>query len=356
MSNFYNPVQIEFGRGAIDFLARFIKGRKALLVTSQGFVKRGLVSKIQEANPEIVQAIHDVQPNPTINQALALRSIIDYEQFDVIVALGGGSVIDMAKALAPIDANGTFDFLDALNNGLQDLVEVKPIIAIPTTAGTGSEVTMWGTIWDDINKKKYSIAHEKLYCEAAILDAELHISIPKEITIQTGLDTLSHSLETFWNRNKNDISTKYAEQAIKKVMQVLPLLIEDLSNVELREQMLLASYQAGIAFSNTQTSIAHAMSYYMTLEKNIPHGIAASITLPYIAEVYGKEQILPQNVIQQLFNLFEQCGVSVRFEDYNLTLEDFDRIFAQLTSNVRAQNATIDLDELYTVIKNQFKG
>lgn len=356
MNEFYNPVHIEFGQGSISFLNRFLKGRKALLVTSQGFVKRGLVSQIQEVNPEIIQIINDVQPNPTINQALAFRSMLDYEKFDVIVALGGGSVIDMAKALAPIDSNDTFDFLDALKNGLQDSVEVKPIIAIPTTAGTGSEVTMWGTIWDDVNKKKYSIANEKLYCEAAILDAQLHISIPKEITIQTGLDTLSHSLETFWNKNKNDISTKYAEQAIKKVIEILPLLLDDLSNVTLREQMLLASYQAGIAFSNTQTSIAHAMSYYMTLEKNIPHGIAASITLPYIAEVYGKEQPLPNNLIQQMLALFNQCGVSIQFEDYNLTLEDFDNIFAQLKSNVRAQNAIVDLNELYKVIKNQFKG
>lgn len=351
MNRFYNPVQVEFGRGSIEFLARFIKGRTALLVTSQGFAKRGLVSKLITANTEIIHVVSNVQPNPTVNQMLEIRSTVDYSQFEVIIALGGGSVIDAAKAIAPYAENDEFDFFEALKNGLPSNIEVKPIIAIPTTAGTGSEVTMWGTIWDDVNKKKYSISDSKLYCEAAILDPELHISIPKEITLQTGLDTLSHSLETFWNKNQNAISTKYAENAIKTVFKTLPLLLDDLSNVDLREQMLLASYHAGIAFSNTQTSIAHAMSYYMTLEKNIPHGIAASITLPYIAEVYVKDNYLPENLLMHLTQLFEQCGVSTKLGDYNLTIEDFDKIYSQLNSNVRAQNAALDLTELYNIIK-----
>lgn len=261
MSKFYNPVQIEFGRGSIKFLSRFLKGRKALLITSQGFIKRGIVSELLKDNSEIIHVISKVQPNPTISQIVELRSAINYEQFEVIVALGGGSVIDTAKAIAPIAINNEQDFLAILQNGLPNNIDVKPIIAIPTTAGTGSEVTMWGTVWDEVNKKKYSITNQRLYCEAAILDPLLHLSIPKDITLQTGLDTLSHSLETIWNKNHNKISSKYAENAIQTVFKTLPLLLKDLSNVDLREKMLLASYHAGIAFSNTQTSIAHAMSY-----------------------------------------------------------------------------------------------
>lgn len=356
MNKFYNPVQVEFGRGSIDFLARFIKGRKALLVTSQGFVKRGLVSRLVTANEEIIQIVSDVQPNPTIEQMLNIRSSVDYSQFEVIIALGGGSVIDAAKAIAPFAVNDEFDFFKALREGIPNNIEVKPIIAIPTTAGTGSEVTMWGTIWDDVNKKKYSIADKRLYCEVAILDPSLHVTIPYEITLQTGLDTLSHSLETIWNKNRNAISDIYANKACQMVFNTLPNLLNDLSNIELRQEMLMASYYAGIAFSNTQTSIAHAMSYYMTLEKGIAHGIAASITLPTIAEVFVEDYPLPENLITQIINLFKACGVSYRLTDYNLTVQDFDNIFGQLAKNIRAQNAIINLNNLEEKLKLQIKG
>ncbi|MFJ7735975.1 phosphonoacetaldehyde reductase [Lysinibacillus sp. NPDC097287] len=355
MNRVNNPVQIEFGRGAIKFLPRFINGRKALLITSQGFVKRGIVSELLSDNSEIIRVIDEVQSNPTITQIIKMRSSIKYDEFDVIVALGGGSVIDVAKAIAPTNFGNKLDFKTLLQTGLPKNVDVKPIIAIPTTAGTGSEVTMWGTVWDDVNKKKYSISDEKLYCEAAILDPLLHLTLPKDITLQTGLDALSHSLETIWNRNSNEISSIYADNAIRTILEVLPMLLEDLSNIELRERMLLASYHAGVAFSITQTSIAHAMSYYMTLEKNIPHGIAASITLPYIAEAFGENTSFSMDLIPNLYDLFEKCNLSLSFEVYGLTMNDFDEIFKQLESNVRAKNSIVDLEILYKIIESHFR-
>lgn len=349
MNNFYNPVQIEFGKGSSHFLSRFIKGRKALLLTSSGFMKRGLIAEIQEKNPGIIQVIHNIQPNPTIEQMIVLREELNYAHFDVIIALGGGSVIDAAKALAPYDDHITLNFEHILKEGLGEHINVKPIIAIPTTAGTGSEVTMWGTIWDDVNKKKYSIASPKLYCEAAILDPNLLTTLPYEMTVQTGLDALSHSLEALWNKNENSVSDLYAINAIQTIVQTLPLLAKNLADVTLREQMLLASYRAGVAFSNTQTALAHAMSYYMTLHRGIPHGIAASFTLPTIIEVaMDNDQIAaklrmalgenPQKMIEDLLDLLRIPRSS---KQYKLTNEDWQNILQSLNSTPRANNSLV---------------
>lgn len=362
MKEYKNPVHIEFGRGAIRFLSRFIQGRSTLLITSQGFVKRGVVEQLQRNNPEIVQVISNIQPNPTIEQIVEIRAILNYEKFDVIVALGGGSVIDAAKAISPYKKKEKLELLSLLNNGLSPAVKVKPIISIPTTAGTGSEVTKWGTIWDENNKKKYSIMDERLYCEAAILDVELQLSIPAAITLQTGLDALSHSLESIWNKNSNPTSTLYARRAIEEIVEVLPLLMEDLGNIEYRERMLLASYYAGLAFSNTQTAIAHAISYYLTLEKGIPHGIAASITLPIILEVFLKDSasiktanFLNEGFEKRLKDLFLGINLSLNLKDYNISNDDIENIRISMESNSRAKNSNVDNLKLFKKLKSQVK-
>lgn len=357
-SKFYNPVNIEFGRHSLCFLPRFVKNRKALLVTTSGFVKRGLVDKVLSTNPTICKVISNVQPNPTIIQVKELKEEIKNVSFDVIIALGGGSVIDVAKALAPVvEQDG---FLEVLENGLSNNVEVIPIIAIPTTAGTGSEVTMWGTIWDDENKKKYSIMDERLYCESAILDPMLHITIPADITIQTGLDALSHSFESIWNKNKNEISTLYAKNAINEIIEVLPLLVADLSNIEYRERMLMASYHSGVAFSNTKTSIAHAISYYLTLQKNVPHGIAASILLSKILKIYIEDTSINHDLDLELLlkveYLFNKLNISTQIKDYNITERDLANIENSLHKISRAQNSIIDSSILFSVLKTELQS
>ncbi len=357
MIQYDNPVKIEFGAGSLKFLPRFLKGRKALLVTSSGFVNRGLVKHLLNTNPSIINIISNIQPNPTLKQVLMFREQLNYDEFEVIIALGGGSVIDIAKAFSVFNETKQIDIKKVILEGFEGLeFQTKPIIAIPTTAGTGSEVTSWGTIWDDVNKKKYSIAHSNLYCESAILDSELHVTIPKELTIQTGLDALSHSLEAIWNKNANPISELYAVSAAKMILENLPKLIKDLTNIELREKMLLASYKSGLAFSNTQTAIAHAMSYYMTLYKGIPHGIAASITLPAIFEAAllkdgvknSLYSIFPEsaNPVQELIALYKELNISLDLESYKITDEILKEIEASLESTTRIANSIVQFSDI----------
>ncbi len=200
----------------------------------------------------------------------------------VIVALGGGSVIDSAKVFAA--ARGDFATVMAYlkkHTGAETL-SPWPLIAVPTTAGTGSEVTCWGTVWDSTGGLKYSLAHPDLYPESSIVDPELMVGKPRDLTVQTGLDALSHSLESLWNHSANPVSMAHAVAAARGVLSTLPPLVHDLTNTRLRANMARAATLAGFAFSNTKTAVAHSLSYPITLRHGVPHGIACSFSLPMI--------------------------------------------------------------------------
>lgn len=365
---YYNPVKIDFGISSLKRLKQWINNRKALLITTEGFKKRGTVNLLLEENPEIIKVIDTIKPNPTVNQLEEIYKLLDFNSFEVIVALGGGSVIDISKALSIYlndTINNSFEVIKSslVNGKINENVFYKPIIAIPTTAGTGSEVTPWGTIWDDVNKRKYSIHSNQLWCEVAICDPQLTSTLSKELTIQTGLDALSHSLETIWNTNFNTFSYLYSKTAISEIVDVLPRLVNNLSDLELRSKMMLASLKAGMAFSNTQTSIAHAMSYYMTLYKNIPHGIAVSITLPDIIEVAMTDsklkpllqQSLGNNPVQTVQNLLRHIHVETEYSFYDLTKKDFINIEKSLSQTTRFKNSLIDKNNLFYKIYNEIE-
>lgn len=350
-------MHIEFGEGSLNFLPRYVASRKALLVTSEGFVTRGVVSEL-EKNNNFIKVISNIQPNPTIQEVDRIRQHLIYESFDVIVALGGGSVIDVAKAIAPYETDK--NLLQLVKDGLPTSCKTKPIIAIPTTAGTGSEVTMWGTLWDKENKIKYSISDERLYCETAILDVNLHMTLPLTLTIQTGADALSHALESLWNKNTNPISQAYAYKACHLITENLVPLTKDLRNKDLREKMLLASYYAGVAFSNTQTAIAHAMSYYMTLHKNVPHGIAASITLPAIIEEGMKHpniashltKALGKEPVLSILETLKQLAIIDQFKTYRISEDEWLKIKKSTSATSRSDNSLLSVDAVVSNIIN----
>lgn len=362
--HYYNPVRIEFGEGSIQKLSYYLKGRKAILITSNGFSVRGNVAHLLETNKEIVCVYDKVKPNPTLKQVKDFFELGLLEDIEVIVALGGGSVIDFAKAVS-FSKKGKFSyktFYQVLTGIEKDELNYIPIIGIPTTAGTSSELTPWGTIWDDENKVKHSIHTDSLWCETAIYDPELTYSLPKNLTVQTSLDALSHSLESIWNSNRNPLSEQYAIEAIKIIISNLELLSKDLSNKELRYKMMDASMKSGLAFSNTQTSIAHAMSYYLTLHHKIPHGIAASITLADITKIALKEkyiaptlyQALGQQPSEVLVELFNKLDISTSLYFYGVEKSELVSIKESLLATDRIKNSIVDVDELFELFNNKY--
>jgi phosphonate metabolism-associated iron-containing alcohol dehydrogenase len=298
-----NPVQIEFGVDTFDKLPELIGGRQYALVTYGEPFFGELAQRLEKAAGASALTIRDVAPNPDYQLLSAQTSRFAKlrSQPDVIIALGGGSVIDSAKVFAA--ASGDFEkvktFLET-QTGAERLSAI-PIVAVPTTAGTGSEVTCWGTVWDEANGKKYSLARPNLYPTHAVIDPRLMLGKPLLLTISTGLDALSHALESLWNVNANPVSANHAIFAARNILDVLPKLTRDLGNVELRSQMARAALFAGLAFSNTKTAIAHSLSYPITLRHGVQHGIACSFSLPMVLRSVQGAGGLCEDSLKQIF-------------------------------------------------------
>lgn len=286
---FRNPVRLVFGMDRLNDLPGLVKGRRALLVTTPGFTRRGITDRVKGLiGPSLVKIIDTVGPNPELDDLQETAERLQETHVDVIVAIGGGSVIDTAKAVSAVlsttrGTDAVFSFRKHLENGGTALNGVGiPVIAVPTTAGTGSEVTPFATVWDSVNWRKYSLSGSQLFPEVALLDPLLSTSLPRDITITSGLDTISHGFEAIWNRNATPVTTLYATEALKLAMPVLERVICDPDNVNFRAEMLQASMLAGLAISNTRTALAHSISYPITVHYGVPHGLACSFTLPAI--------------------------------------------------------------------------
>ncbi|MRI31790.1 alcohol dehydrogenase [Endozoicomonas sp. OPT23] len=302
MWTFSNPVSIYSGSGSLSVLKDLIGRRRYGVLTYRSDYFKQLtlrISGIIGREPDCI--IDGVEENPSIPHLKHLCSRLQATEPspEIIIALGGGSVIDACKAIAA--CSGEARELEELVLEASPIINPIPFICIPTTAGTGSEVTCWATVWNPENNKKHSLSAPSLYSEAAILDPDLTRTLPKRVAISSALDALSHALESLWNIHRNPISTNYALEAIKRIYQYLPQLNLETNADVAREELQLASTLAGLAFSNTRTAIAHNLSYAITLEKGTAHGIACSFTLPTILRANSEDRFM-QSCTQQIFN------------------------------------------------------
>ena len=350
--SYYMPTNIVYGINELNNINKYINGRKTLLITSKGFIQRGLAEKIQSLTPHIVNIISQVKSHPNFKDLEITYNKIRKIDFELILAIGGGSVLDASKFFSVQNSKKEYQFVE-------DIIKTKlpkqnytliPIISVPTTAGTGSEITPWATIWDMSEKKKYSLHLPKLFSEMAIYDPILTITAPKELTIQTALDTLSHALESIWNKNTNEITINYAIQSATLIMDNLVLLVNDLENIKHRNNIMKACMYAGLAFSNTQTAIAHGISYYITAHKGINHGLACSFTLPMLIDnVIGKYAFIDDALINifgelssnKLRSMLKELNISTQFQDYGVSNEELIKLKLSLKSNQRAGNSLV---------------
>ena len=352
MWNYWNPVEIRFGAGGFAELPAVLDGRSYGLVTYRDALFRNLASRLAAEAGDPLIIVDDVAPNPDVKllsaQAARFRALP--EEPALIVALGGGSVIDSAKVFAA--ARGDFGpvlrFLRTKEGG--EAFAPLPLIAVPTTAGTGSEVTCWGTVWDAEREQKHSLSLAGLYPRTALVDPELTLGKSRELTISTGLDALSHALESLWNRNANPVSAALAVAAARGVLETLPRLADDLENGTLREAMARSALLAGLAFSNTKTAIAHSLSYPVTLRHGLAHGLACSFTLPMILRsVEGAGGVCGEGLdalfgsdrkagAERLERMLEGLGVSTEPASYGMGPEEWRTLIDDAFEGERGQN------------------
>lgn len=350
---YYNPVAIRFGAGVLSELPEVLAGRRAALIAFPEAGSLGVVDRLRSIlGPVLVGIEDDIQPNPDVTLLAPL-----YERFwrahagcDALIAVGGGSAIDTAKVLIAGTASGSFEeLLSLLARGAKFSPRCKPLIAVPTTAGTGSEVTPWATVWDRAAGLKHSLQLVQTWPEAALVDPELMLTLPQPVTVQSALDALSHALEAIWNVNANPFSDAHAVAAAREVMETLPKLLEHPRDAGMRSRMALAALRAGLAFSNTKTALAHSISYEMTLRFGLPHGIACSFTLPMVlgrargldagrdavlAAVFGDLGAAPE----KLRRFLEGVGVESEFAAYGVSDDEAQRMVAQALDGVRGRN------------------
>ena len=355
MYRYHNPVAIRIGSGALNELPSALAGRRAVLVTFPEASGLGLVDRVRSILGPALLGVEDrIEPNPDVSYLAPMyqRFWHDYADCEAIVAVGGGSAIDTAKALMVGTASGSFDELIAQLTAGREFspARIRPLIAVPTTAGTGSEVTPWATVWDRAAGRKHSLHLRETWPEAAIVDPELMLTLPRAVTLQSALDALSHALESIWNVNANPVSDVFAVAAAREVMATLPALLDEPRNRSLRLRMAVAALQAGLAFSNTKTALAHSISYEMTLRFGLPHGIACSFTLPMVLRRAlgadtGRDAVLARifdgdlgGAPARLEAFLQRVGVATDFAHYGVDAGDAQRMVAQALGGVRGRN------------------
>lgn len=273
------------------------------------------------------------------------------EKPELIIAIGGGTTIDYAKAISSL-----YEYSDNGKITVDEVVELIttkkylennnsiPIIASSTTAGTGSDCTKWATIWDYDNTKKYSIDADYLYPTESWLIPELTLSLPKTLTLSTGLDALSHACEAYWSVSTNKIVQRLSRDAISLIVEYLPLVLEDMENIDYRKKVYMGAFFAGLAFSNTRTTACHSISYPLTLLYGIPHGLAVSLTLFEVLK-RNKEHI-------EDFDLFLESWNAQSLDDIN----DWMKNVSEDIQILKLSEFDVKEKEIDDIIKLTFTG
>ncbi len=296
MQWFKVPEKIYFEAGAIQYLEKMPEIERAFIVTDESMVKLGYVDKILYHLRKRQQYVHseifsEVESDPSFDTIKRGVKAMESFQPDVVIALGGGSPIDAAKGMwlfyeyPDADAEGMkLKFMDIRKRTYKfpKLGKKCKMVAIPTTSGTGSEVTSFAVITDKEKNKKYPLADYELTPDVAIVDPDLVMSLPKSITADTGMDVLTHAIEAYVSNMASDYTDGLAEKAAELVVKYLKTAYDEGTNKNARERMHNASTIAGMAFTNAFLGINHSLAHKMGAEFHLPHGRINAILLPYV--------------------------------------------------------------------------
>lgn len=349
-SIFFNPTRVVNVQsiGDAGYLAKY-RDAHCLIVTTKGGVQRGIVDGlVRGAQLRRVTVIDVVLPNPDIADIDTAHRSMTNTKVDVIIAVGGGSVIDFAKALSVLLSSRDGDvFLAQLRAGGLGEIEALPLIAIPTTAGTGSEVTPFATVWDRRKLAKYSIDSEKIYPAVAVLCTSLLSTLDGDNMLWPAMDALSHCAETLWNRNSSDVSRGIARAGIDHISSALHPSEQSLRQDQKAHHLQMGAMMGGLAISQNRTAIAHALSYSLTLRHGMPHGLACSFLLPTLATHVLRSSTTHRaeaEALGKVRDLVECLGVTERVFDYVEEL-DAEAIVRDAFISPRAKNFTVEISE-----------
>ena len=346
MNNFNltpGTVNIRFGVGSLQELPELLANlnlKKPFIITDSGVVASGILDKVHNSLKKggFSAGIFDgVKPNPTTNLIdQGAKAAHDFGA-DSIIALGGGSSLDSSKGIALVAANPTYSSAQ-FNYTITPERPALPIIAIPTTSGTGSETNNWGVIDDPANHKKIYIGDASTTPVAAILDPELTVGLPSRPTAGTGIDALTHAIESLTSKGRTPVSAAYAHEAIKLISKSLPVAVADGKNLDARADMLMGAHLAGLALTLSGLGLVHGIAHSVSAHVGAAHGEALAAVLAEVmqfnsknsksaAEVYQSVAIdmnlspNPDSAINAVRDLAESINIRFNLSSFGVTKE-----------------------------------
>lgn len=356
--SFFMPTTTLIGEGALQDLVPVLKSQKftkALIVTDKILVKIGLVKKLTDLldGAEIKYAIYDeTKPNPTVTNVNDGLALLKKEDCNFMISFGGGSPHDAAKGIALLATNG------GIINDYEGIDKSEkpqfPLVAINTTAGTGSEMTRFSIITDEERHIKMAIVDKHVTPLVAVNDPLLMTAMPKGLTAATGMDALTHSIEALVSTIANPLTDSAAEKAITLISKYLKRAVENGEDIEARDQMSYAEYLAGVAFNNASLGYVHAMAHQLGGFYDLPHGVCNAILLPHVetfnsskcadklklvAHLMGvdttnmSDEEGAKAAIEEIKKLSSAVGIPSGLKELNVKEEDFP---------ILAKNALVD--------------
>jgi len=366
MDRYYNPVRTYQGYHCIKELVHVIpelemKNKNILLLMWNDKLKNNediqyVVNQCSEYNWNFY---HFAASNPEAYELFEVYQNTKDKRIELVIAIGGGSVLDVGKSLCCMYGSEISD-VDELCTKIKNKECRKSScnwIGVPTTAGTGSEVTCWATVWNSKANSKLSLESQKNYAYAAFVDPQFAFSMPVQLAVSSALDAVAHATESYWAKAANMVSGVYACKAISVIMDH----IKDLANPDKAEEahdyMSKGSMLAGMAFSNTKTTACHSLSYPLTMHYHIPHGVAVSMLLTAVMrknESYIKDKEKLYQAFQianvdeldrKMKEIFELAQIRYKLKDWNVKREDLPVLAKQGATKGRIDNNPRDLDE-----------
>ena len=290
-------VNIRFGAGCVAQLPEAVAALnkvKVFIITDSGVANAGVLAKVEkilDAAGIAHGSFADIKPNPTTTLIdTAAKAAVAFGA-DALIALGGGSSLDSSKGVALVAANPTFSSAQ-FNYSITPDHPALPIIAIPTTSGTGSETNNWGVIDDPVRQCKFYVGDASTTPACAILDPELTIGLPPRPTAGTGIDALTHAIESLTSKGRTPISAAYAHEAIKLISKALPVAFKEGSNVEARGDMLLGAHMAGLALTLSGLGLVHGIAHSVSAHVGAAHGEALAAVLAEVME-FNSQAVAP---------------------------------------------------------------
>ena len=283
-----HPTEIFFGPNSLKKFLERSSFSNILLVSSPGAKERWYYQDIlKQLNNLILYEFNNVAPNPELSGTVSNYNLIRKFNPDCIFAVGGGSVIDTAKIFSRMFSQPGVDWLDSDLMLSQPTAHetLIPVVAIPTTAGSGAELTPFATLWDSEKKSKYSITGDDLYPSVAIIDPSFSLSGSISLKAATGLDAVAHAFDSYWSKGATELTRSICLEALTLSLENFLDYISQDSNLDFQEPVCRSSALAGLAISVTRTSLGHAISYPISLSMDVPHGIAASFSIPGILDL-----------------------------------------------------------------------